>query len=554
MKKTLLTIIVAFSAFIAANAQVANVSTTTKLVKETARPANAVKGITEATTLTAPYASSPIINKGKLKSLRASQAANASFNVYYRNDAVLYDGVYTDGWYSYRWEFIPAFTDSYFDVYGIRNLESPEIAWSLKALDEAGSDISDNITKDENNSGILNFWGYSYVPDLAVTANGETATFHETWTSSQSGEVQAYIQAGCDSLANLTNAAPCDGVYGGFTDGPSFEANAEFNETGKKLTGFVEFFSNPGNQIYAEGIYLLTKATGANANSPIEGKTIDATIYTFDANGGLVEYASATATDANVKPVGTNGLYFFEFPFVDEDEILGKVDSPITLPQEDFVIVFTGFDELTTVYTALFNSADGFLGNGYALLEDGTFATIGYSNNPDTPQVNLHVGFLNAAIPVAELADPDLVVAIPAEGGYGVTGQTSDGEDANDIDIYTNFGVDDWDILETPDWIGDGDIEVDDRYIEQYGILVLYIKANALPAGEKGRSGEVVLGTQFNKEVVIKVKQGDVEDGIATVTTTKNTSNAATYNLAGQKVGKNFKGIVIKNGVKRIQK
>ena len=43
------------------------------------------------------------------------------------------------------------------------------------------------------------------------------------------------------------------------------------------------------------------------------------------------------------------------------------------------------------------------------------------------------------------------------------------------------------------------------------------------------------------------------ETGINAIKTTQN-SNAAIYNLAGQKVSNDFKGIVIQNGRKMIQK
>ena len=43
------------------------------------------------------------------------------------------------------------------------------------------------------------------------------------------------------------------------------------------------------------------------------------------------------------------------------------------------------------------------------------------------------------------------------------------------------------------------------------------------------------------------------DTGISTVKVAENT-NAAIFNLAGQQVGKNYKGVVIQNGVKRIQK
>ena len=45
-----------------------------------------------------------------------------------------------------------------------------------------------------------------------------------------------------------------------------------------------------------------------------------------------------------------------------------------------------------------------------------------------------------------------------------------------------------------------------------------------------------------------------VETGVKTVATEVNPSNAAIYNLAGQKVGKDYKGLVIKSGKKMFNK
>lgn len=50
----------------------------------------------------------------------------------------------------------------------------------------------------------------------------------------------------------------------------------------------------------------------------------------------------------------------------------------------------------------------------------------------------------------------------------------------------------------------------------------------------------------------VKVTTGTT--GIKDVKAAANADEAATYNMAGQKVGKNYKGIVIKNGKKTVQK
>ena len=41
---------------------------------------------------------------------------------------------------------------------------------------------------------------------------------------------------------------------------------------------------------------------------------------------------------------------------------------------------------------------------------------------------------------------------------------------------------------------------------------------------------------------------------ISNIVATKDNANDPIYNLAGQQVSKNYKGVVIQNGVKRIQK
>ena len=53
---------------------------------------------------------------------------------------------------------------------------------------------------------------------------------------------------------------------------------------------------------------------------------------------------------------------------------------------------------------------------------------------------------------------------------------------------------------------------------------------------------------------LVKVEAFDVVTGINAVRTMVENENAPIYNLAGQRVDKSFKGVVIKNGKKFIQK
>lgn len=93
---------------------------------------------------------------------------------------------------------------------------------------------------------------------------------------------------------------------------------------------------------------------------------------------------------------------------------------------------------------------------------------------------------------------------------------------------------------ETPEWIkeaaSDGNFEID---LEAAG------KEFTFTATWGG-------GKQAGENWTFKAEKGNTA-GIGAITTTT-TANGAIYNLAGQKVGKNNKGIVIQNGRKFVQK
>ena len=78
----------------------------------------------------------------------------------------------------------------------------------------------------------------------------------------------------------------------------------------------------------------------------------------------------------------------------------------------------------------------------------------------------------------------------------------------------------------------------------------------AVAAGEvtiSGRMGTDTTTPQFLRYYKIVFTKSDT-DGIQTVKSETIDVNAPAYNLAGQKVDKSFKGVVIQNGKKMIQK
>lgn len=137
----------------------------------------------------------------------------------------------------------------------------------------------------------------------------------------------------------------------------------------------------------------------------------------------------------------------------------------------------------------------------------------------------------------------------------------------NDAPVAANYVL--FDALsedgDIPAWLNYG-VDNSDYGSEDHG-AINYIglqDVEALPAGTTGRYAVLLIaGKGINSAEPIYVLQGDakLEDakaayeayiaGIDNVKANNNTvKTTATYNLAGQKVGKNFKGIVVRNGKK----
>lgn len=405
---------------------------------------------------------------------------------------------------------------------------------------------------------ILTYGGNTYGDEFTNT-KGESISAR--WLGGLSSFGTVLVNTGTateDMRISLSNACvSSEGFYGGFGQGGGeFTSNLSFItlsggkwvDTGKKTVGFAEYFEKPLGLVYAEDVTAFFWTEGINTASPLSGKTLKATIYTFDSEGNFVPYAEAEATDEDATMLGTNGLCYISFKFTEDDPLFGKVEAPIVLPNEDFIVTLTGFDTIDGYFTATFAGAASVSGYGYAILEDGSISTIPYSNS-ESPQVNLHIGF-HAAVPVAELASPQSGEGfVPAEGGYVVTGTSEDGKNYNDFNIYTLNESEDW-IVDSPEWVDE--IEFDDTNINK-GLLTLFVKCQPLPVGVEGRTGKIVL-TLYGKSVELTLLQGNTGNGIVTVEKDNASENAPVYNLSGVRVSKDTKGLLIKNGKKFFNK
>ena len=416
---------------------------------------------------------------------------------------------------------------------------------------------ANSVSTDKNY--VYQAFGPVDMPTLTAYNGTDSSTFVYTlYSNSTKKEVSAYWSGGSDSVAVLSNASPVCGLYSGFSNGPSFTTNKAFDNTNHNAVGFVTFFNAPTDTVQVSSIYMISyQESGKTLAAALGNDTLTANIDYYDENAQQwYRFASANAVAADAMSLGANSYDYTTFTFKSADPIFGELPTPVVLPKHMLRVSITGFDKLgsSESTTMAFASANGWEGYGYVLLDNDSLASVNY-NNSDVPEVNLHMGF-NAAMPVLELGANDptsFAVDFPAAGGDGVTG-TEDGQAFNDIDIYTLSSSDNI-MMDAPDWVSA--YQWSNKYFAQYGVQMLFLQADALPAGTAGRRGVVTLNC-FGKELKIKLTQGDVTN-IPDPTAVRNISvekktNDKIYNIAGQQVSKDYKGLVIKNGKKFFNK
>ncbi len=113
--------------------------------------------------------------------------------------------------------------------------------------------------------------------------------------------------------------------------------------------------------------------------------------------------------------------------------------------------------------------------------------------------------------------------------------------------------------FDAPEWI-DEMVPYSTSSSEETGMYLLSLKCLPLAEGETGRIGYInlVANGGLTSEKAIVVLQGDASFdeamGIATVATNGKKLSGKRYNLSGQQVNANYKGVVIENGVKVVKK
>ncbi|MBQ9669550.1 MAG: hypothetical protein IJV23_00870 [Prevotella sp.] len=491
--------------------------------------------------------------------------------------------------------YIPPFTTITF-----KNMcQNPALAtWTMN-----GNDVSD--LADENNDLVFALGADNayYMPTINVGTDsymiGEK-TGHPEWTAISTdtmdyhsfvdqvtGKIYAFGSMDTGYLFGTGNYAPKSGDYAGRTF---------------KSFGFAMECPKPIAPLYIEYFNFLIMA---DSNDPIkDGKEVTMQIRNVEQletetgvhnTPGAKIIAELKATKADLSASLNDGdvtytqtghywLYNLKFSNKETDSHGNLVTSPVVV-DEPFYIVITGHEQdgVNFGYRIVSQPEEDQMVYGtWALAyENGDENSDNYSawyGNESVVDMSFYGGYDYCEVmESAELTDESGNPTGETVSQINVIRVSADGETATNegfenlngqVILNSAFpwfdgktGEENYICPEIPDWVYLDGVSQYGTYDSgsQYftGETYITITCEPLEAGETGRAASIYLEGKGHKSAYpIIVLQGDatLDDAIENVTVVNTNNNNATYNLAGQRVNANYKGVVIKNGKKAIVK
>lgn len=346
--------------------------------------------------------------------------------------------------------------------------------------------------------------------------------------------------------------------------------------------------------LYITNVDTIVRDNGTVVYSP--GEEILATMVatsddiTTDANEVVSGWA-AEGEYAGLEPVA--GTITFYNTDTDKDPLTGaESPRPVVIPEgKSFALVVTGLDNQKInlgIGCIMANDEDNGA-NGYVMTDAGNF----FYQNRLGVQIALNASFEKMHVITKDFMNSESASDFPADkfNGWNVLRASNDGQTiATDGLSGTNYDlglalvgtafpwVDEDDtqnysyeveyLSGGEDWITG--LRYDNSYYENTedniksglnGYNIIKPEVAALPASVSGRAAKITFYGKgdVKSDNVLYVLQGDADyatAGInnAVVVSQKGKMNNRIYNLAGQQVSKDYKGLVIKNGAKMLVK
>lgn len=311
------------------------------------------------------------------------------------------------------------------------------------------------------------------------------------------------------------------------------------------MTKIYNYFEKPAAPLYIEGVTLPLVGATFNSDFNLHIKICEATYTGSRMTIGDV-IAEGNATIENVNQEFSVGLSGVEFSLYTEDELGWTVPLDYLFIDTEFCIIIEDWDNGTF---------SGTLGSQDAPLDNARTSTWFEKSGPDEAgkmysytswKTSLLIGLKGAAMGYLNTED-DTNITFGAAGGQAAihVEPMLCNVDATGESRSTRLWMDD--SSDAPEWLKVG--FANENYDTEYSFDLVF-EAEALPEGEESRSANIVL-VQEGAKLVVTVTQDANGTGVSKVTTVK--ADGKAYNVVGQRVSDNFRGIVVKDGKKVIR-
>lgn len=385
-----------------------------------------------------------------------------------------------------------------------------------------------------------------------------------------------------------------------------FDMDRNGTKENVKLYAIAQVFEKPATSLYLHDFSTMFTAPG---NPLAGGHTLKAKIYTLkkDERGNLIknqwgkympdeliDVMTATEEDVvmltNQGTLGSNNYYMGQVRFkkTTYDEFDQPTSSPVAIT-DDFMIMIDSLDKANLHINLAFCD----LADDEAEFAQGVVPAYEYYYNTATSEYyDRAVSYYSEeasqkycyamslffygemdAISVSNI-DNINYQTVSVEGGNSTATAVVNGkETASPAVIYTNYPMleregdqlyltDNYDFEDMPEW---AQLGIDDTYFEYEpkteneirGMNLCAFIVDALPAGEKGRSAAIRIVSKRGAvaDNLLYIAQGEVEPmGVTTLRFDAKGQFVGLYNMAGQLVDGNAKGLVVKSGKKYMKK
>ncbi len=399
-----------------------------------------------------------------------------------------------------------------------------------------------------------------------------------------------YTSSSAYSPGYLFGSATRSGTYNGYDAGHYGDSN--YYHTDISITAVTNeasvIFPAPPLPMYCESVQVTVEIM-AEENDPSlvlpftndAGLTMD--IYNY--NTGELVYSLVTNNDyytywvsSSNSTLGTYAKGFLKFVLKEDDPLFGSMDAP-------FVIDFP-----TEIHITGFYSDDvslGLSGWKYQDCDDTSGMRVGYNHWMDPSgeyELTNRTSWSDTMLPICFYGVMDVIhvaetlyftnssTGVQTEvNGYNKLIVSADGKTCSVRDAASSYNIggayvrtsrswideeydtENYYAVELPDWITAMDYEPYGSDTNTYKISFT-CEQNTANASREAKVYIQGLGNVSDLEIIVTQLGADGSDGIENVEAPEVAKTGATYNLAGQRVSENAKGIVIKDGKKVLNK